>query len=322
MVEKIVGAVGLLGIILCSAFFSAVELAFTSFSSVRLYTLLEKGAQGAKSLERLRKNKRRVIISILIWNNLLNIAASALATSVAISYYGEEGIGVAIGVMTFVILTLGEIIPKSVSTVHGEALMLLAARPLEFIYFITYPAVLFFEQFNRLIPGVYARPTTVERFSEDEVRSAVKLGAQNKGITGREMELIENVLAFKGRTVAQAMTPRNVVVGLPAEISVASAYELAVKSKYSRFPVMSKDKVKGTVSIKMLCREVKARPGEAVSKVALKPISFKPNVRASNAFVQLQELGRNVAIVESSKGTFLGVVTLEDLMEELVGEIE
>lgn len=320
--ELYVDAVLLLVLLALSAFFSATEVAFLSVSRVRLHSLLEKKMKGAESLARLRGMRRRIIISILIGNNIVNITASALTTSIAIGLYGEDGLGIAIGAMAFIILTFGEIIPKSFATSYGEAFILLVSPVVEVFYMITYPLVALFDFINRITPGVYARATGVERFTEEEVLSAVKLGAKHKSITDEERKIIENVLEFNDRTVGEAMTPKSRVVALDGNMLVATAHKKALEnSMYSRFPIMVGGKVIGTVSVKILGRALYQHPDWHVAKIAWQPVRIRVNEKASNAFARLQRLGRNIAIVDDEKGNFAGVVTLEDLLEELVGEI-
>ncbi len=306
-----------------SAFFAASEVAFLSMSSIRLGSLVEKNVPGAKAVARLREKRRRVVISILIGNNIANIAASALATSIAIALFGEAGIGVAVGIMSFLLLTFGDITPKSFATSYGEKTILAIAPVLEGFYYVSFPFVILFEQINKIIPGVYSRATTVERFTEDDVRTAVKLGAKHKGITDKEKQLIENVLAFNDRTVEQAMTPKPGVVCLHSSMTVMDAQRKAVESKYSRFPVLSKKgNVTGLVSIKTINRALYENPDWAVGKIAIGPVKLHAREKANAAFSKLQKMGRNIAIVVNDKGDFTGIVTLEDLLEELVGEIE
>lgn len=305
-----------------SAFFAACEVAFLSISNVRLHALLEKKAPGAESLARLKAKRWRVIISLLIVNSITNIAASAIATSISIGLFGEDGVGVAIGVMTFLVLTFGEITPKSIATSYGERIMLAASPFIEMAYAITHPLVLVFEFINRLIPGVYSRATIVERFTEEDLRSAVKLGTQHKSITDKEKELIENVLEFNDRTVGEAMTIKSSVVSLPSDMLVAAAHKKALDSAYSRFPVVDKnDMVVGTLSVKILGKAFYEHPDWTVGQVAWKPVVFKQTDKSSNAFAHMQSIGRNIAVVVDDKGKFVGVVTLEDLLEELVGEL-
>ncbi|VVC00463.1 Uncharacterised protein [uncultured archaeon] len=313
----------LLAMLAVSAFFSAAEVAFLSISRVRLQSLLERKVKNADSVSRLRDRRRKFIISLVIGTTAINIASSAIATSIAISIYGENGVGIAIGVMTFALLTFGEIAPKSFATANGERIMLLFSPLLEAYYYLTYPLVLVFDFINRLIPGVYSRATGVEQFSEEEVRSAIKLGAKHKGITEKEREMIENVLEFNDRTVAEAMTPKSRVVALDGNMMVPEAHKKAVQqSQYSRFPVMMHGNAVGTISVKILGRAIYEHPDWHLHKVAWEPVRIRMTTKASDAFARLQHLGRNIAIVDNEHGEFVGVVTLEDLLEELVGEIQ
>ncbi|MCL6088996.1 MAG: CNNM domain-containing protein, partial [Candidatus Marsarchaeota archaeon] len=140
-------------LVVISAFFAAAEVSFLSISNVRLHALLERQASGAQSLSRLRANRRRVIIALLIGNNLANVGASALATSIAMSIFGEAGLGVAVGVMSFLLLTFGDIAPKSAATTYGERMALGFSPVIEAFYWLIFPLVLVFEFINRLIPG-------------------------------------------------------------------------------------------------------------------------------------------------------------------------
>lgn len=305
-----------------SAFFAAAEVSFLSLSAVRLHSLIEKKAPGAECLARLRRSKRRVVVSLLIGSNLANVGASALATSIAISIFGEAGLGVAVGVASFLLLTLGDIAPKSAATNHGERIALAIGPLIEMFYVASYPLVLFFEGINRLIPGVYARATTIEKFTEEEVRAAVRLGAQDQGISDREREIIENVLAFKDRRVEQAMTPRAAVDTLPVGMRAGEAHAVALRKAYSRFPVVRGSEVVGTLSVKMLGRAALDDPDQPIEAVMFRPILVGRHEKVSDAFQTLQRLGRNIAVVVDERGRMEGVVTLEDLLEELVGEIK
>lgn len=313
----------LIALLAISAFFAAIEVAFLSISRVRLHALVEKKVKGADSIARLRVHRRKVIIALIIGTTVVTIAISALATSIAIGTFGDEGIGIAVGIITFIVLVFGEIAPKSFATNHGEQLMLAFAPLTEAFYYLTYPLIVLFEIINRLIPGAYSRATGIEQFSEEDVRSAVKLGAHHKSISQKEKQLIENVLAFEDRTVAQAMTPKNRVVALHAETLVATAHRKAVWSKYSRFPVLSDGKrVVGTISVRILSQALYEHPQWTVGQVAWKPVIVQQNEKSHEAFAKLQDMGRNIAIVVNEKNEFVGVVTLEDLLEEIVGEIK
>ncbi len=322
MIDIYLEAVLLLVFVVISAFFAAGEVAFLSISSVKLNSLLEKKVPGAESLARLRANRRKVVISLLIGGNVANVAASALATGISIVLFGEAGIGIAVGITSFLLLTFGDIAPKSAATTHGEKIALSFAPVIEIFYFCSYPFVVLFETINHAIPGVYSRATGIEQFTEEDVRSAVKLGTLHKGISEKERELIENVLEFNDRPISKAMTPKSSVVSLHAAMPVSEALRNAAMSSYSRLPVLDESgKILGVVSIKTLAREVYEHPNFRVEQICSKPVILKTHDKLHDAFAKLQHLGRNIAIVVDEKENFAGVVTLEDLLEELVGEL-
>ncbi|MEK6982300.1 MAG: CNNM domain-containing protein [Candidatus Micrarchaeota archaeon] len=318
-----INTVLLILLIAASAFFAAAEVSFLALSLVRVHSLVEKQVKGALNIAELRREKRKVIIALLIGNNIVNIAASAIATDMALYLFGESGLAIAIGVMTFILLTLGDIAPKSFATSNGEKFMLFFGSLIFVFYKFSYPLVWIFDRINRLIPGVYSRATIIEQFTEDEVRTAAKLGAMHKGITEKEREMIEKVLEFKGRTVAEIMTPKSNVVCLEADLNILEAHKKALLSQYSRFPVLDgAGVVVGTVSIKILGRALYEKPDKFVLDAAWKPILINKKEIVANAFANLQSLGRNMAIVVDDRENFVGVVSLEDLLEELVGEIK
>ena len=314
----------LIVLVLVSAFFAAAEVSFLSLSSVRFHALLERNAKGAESLGRLRSKRRRVIIALLIGSNICNVAASVLATSIATGFFGAEtGLGVAVGVMSFILLTFGDIAPKSAATTYGERMALAFAPIIEVFYGIAWPLVIIFEFINHLIPGVYARPTGIERFSEDDLRSAVKLGAQHQSITLEEKRLIENVLEFDKKPLDKVMTPSSGVVSLSATAQVEQALDVAIDSQYSRFPVLdASGHMVGVVGTRSLARAARRRPGSRVTEAMTKPVLFRQSEKAHAAFSLMQHMGRNIAGVVDEKGRMVGLVTLEDLLEELVGEIK
>lgn len=320
--ERIIPLLFLALFVVLSAIFAACEVAFLSISNVRLFSLVDKKVPGSESLARLRQNRRRVVISLLIGNNVANVAASALATALCMELFGEEGLAVAVGLSSFLLLTVGDIMPKSTATTHGERIALAFAPAMEMFYWLVYPLVLLFEGFNRLIPGVYATATKIERFTEEEVRSAVRLGEKHQSITSKEREMIENVLSFNDRTVGQVMTPKGKVIGFKHNEMVPEAHKKAIESVYTRFPVFDGGKPVGVVSMKLLGRALYQHPDWRVDKASVITIKARTHDRVSDTFARLQEAGRNIAIVYDNENKYAGIVTVDDLLEELVGEMQ
>lgn len=306
-----------------SAFFSAAEVAFLSVTNVKLHSMLERKVNGAETLARLKHNRRRTIISLLIGNNLANISASSITTSIAIGIFGEAGVGVAVGVMFFVLLTFGEIAPKSAATAYGDKFALAAAPAIELFYNLSLPVVIFFEFVNRLIPGVYSKATKIEQFTEEELLSAVRLGAKHKSITERERQLIENVLELNDRPISKAMITKAGVVSLNADTLVREAHKKAVDYGYARFPVINKKgDVVGVASMRTLGAAMHEHPNATVSEYMRPPIKVRQNETVSEVFHRLQSLGRNIAIVVDAHDKFAGIITMEDLLAEIVGDFE
>lgn len=320
--ELLVDIAALVALIGISAFFAACETSFLSISLLRVHSLLEKNVPGAQALYRLKGRRRRVLIALLIGNNIANIAASAVATVVAIALFGDQGLGIAIGVTSFLMLTFGDIAPKSLATSHGESIILYCAPIVEGIYYAFFPLVVFFEFINHLIPGVYSRATGIERFTEEEVKAAVKLGATHKSISEKERELIENVLAFNDKIVAHAMTPRTRIVFFQGEMLATDALHRAIHSTYYRFPVVKENQVIGTVNIRALAKAVEDNPNWRVEKLILPVLKVKSSDALNVAFAKLQQANRHFSIVEDDKGNFVGVLTMADMLEELVGKMK
>jgi len=320
--ELLINTIALVGLIVISAFFAACETSFLSISLLRVHSLLEKNVPGAAALYRLKGKRRRVLIALLIGNNIANIAASAVATVIAIVLFGDQGLGIAIGLMSFLMLTFGDIAPKSLATSHGERIILTCAPIVEGIYYAFFPLVVFFEFINHLIPGVYSRATGIERFTEEEVKAAVKLGATHKSISETERELIENVLSFNDKIVAHVMTPRSRVVAFSAEALATDALHKAIHSSYYRFPVIKEGKVIGTVNIRALAKAAEDNPNWRVEKVLLPVVRIKSSETLNNAFAQLQQANRHFSIVVDERGNFVGVLTMDDMLEEIVGSLK
>jgi len=310
----------LIALLALSAFFAACEVSFLSISNLRMHSLLEKHAPGSESLARLKAKKRRVIISLLIGNNIANIAASTIATAVAIAVFGEAGIGISVGVMSFLIITFGDIAPKSAATTYSEGIALVCAPLMEVFYILSYPFIIIFEKINQMIPGIYSRPTGIERFTEEEVRTAVKLGAHHQSISQTELSMIENVLAFNDRTVEHGMTPIGRVMMFEADMHIKTALERALTSNYTRFPVTRKGKVIGTVSLHLLSKMAFEHPDVCVGQCTLPPFKIRRDEKLNMAFATMRERGKRIGLIMGEKGEILGIITLEDFLSALMNK--
>ncbi len=310
----------LVALIALNALFSAVEVAFLTVSRIRLHRLLDRQTPGADRLARLKAQSNRTIIAVLIGSNVAGVAASVLAADLAVQMFGDVGLGIATGVMTLVLLTLGEVTPKTLASVHAEPIILFFSAPLEALVFVLSPLISAFDAFNRAVAGTRAH--SVSKVTEDEVRAAVRLGVQDQAITATERHFIENVLHFNDKTVAQCMTPKSRAVTFLPEWTASHALEKALETPYSRFPVVRDGRALGLITVRRLAGCVKENPSRLVSECMRKPVlSLRQDLLANEAFARMQAQPANLAVVVDAQGQFSGIVTLEDLLEELVGEI-
>jgi len=310
-------------VLLClSAFFSGSETALIALSRARADALAEAGRPGAQSLQQLKENPSRMLVAILIGNNLVNISASALATVLATRAFGSIGPGIAVGALTVVILIFGEITPKSLATRYSERISLAVAPIILVLVRITAPVSHVFEYFTRgaTNPGAGEDPTV----TESELISMAGYGEEEGTIEESEKRLIERAFAFTDLTAADVMTPRHKVFGLAADLTLTAAVDKLVDVPFSRIPLHGKDpdEIVGVVHVReLLSATLRMTSDRRLDQFSRAPY-FIPEAQSLNDTIAALRQERNqLAIVVDEHGIMEGVVTLEDLMEELVGEI-
>lgn len=310
--------------LILSAFFSGIESALVSLSSLKIHALLKAKKRGAVTLNRIKEQPRKLIITILIGNNVVNIGASALATKIMIDMYGSTGVGIATGIMTFLILVFGEIIPKTFALAHAERVSLIVAPILEFLMYVLYPIVALLEIVAKVGVKLSGADKEPPLLTEEEFKTLLEIGAKEKVIERKEKELIEGVLEFNDITAEEVMTPRVKIFCLDADMTVKNALPLVVKKNFSRIPIYEEtvDKIVGIVMVRNLLEAfIKKKADYKLKRVSMKPL-FTSNKRIiSPLFKELQEKRRHMAIVVDEFGGTEGIVTMEDLLEEIVGEI-
>ena len=306
-------------LIALSAFFSGSEIALVSVSRLRVRVLVKENKNGARALQRLKKKLHKAIITILIGNNLVNIFASSLATALAIDVFGSLGVGIAVGIMLFLILVFGEIVPKTFCTANAERVALFSAPILELLMKIFSPIIPFFE----IIPEKLFRLSKKQKpiVTEMEIKQAVEVGVEEKAIERQEKVLINRILLFNDITVERVMVPRNKVVGVNQLETVESALKIAAKKGFSRYPVFSDGNVLGTVHVKnMMVISSSKRKKMNVKKVMIPPLFVETDTIIDDVFNAMKRKRIHIAYVRDSH-KIIGLVTMEDLIEELLGEI-
>ncbi|MEA3230051.1 MAG: hemolysin family protein, partial [archaeon] len=254
-------------LIIFSALFSGIETALISVNMIKVNSLLKQKRKGSEALYRLKQNPHKLIVTILIGNNLVNITAASLATVIFTDLFGSGGIGIATGIMTFLILIFGEITPKTLASQNAEAISLIVARPLELFSIFFSPFVSFFENISRFMSYLFGSKKSAE-LSEDEMKIIVTMGVE-EGIMNKEAgEMMHNVLEFKGTKVTEVMTPKVSVEMIDSDKQLKDVIDFVVKMPFSRYPVYSgnKDNITGILYIDDVLRYTKDKKMEVKIK--------------------------------------------------------
>ncbi len=315
----------LLGLLMLSAIFSGTELALVSLNDVKVRALLEKKRQGARTLARLKSKPQKLIITILIGNNIVNIGASAYVTFLITNLVGSKGVGIATGVMTFLVLLFGEIIPKSFAARNTETIALMVARPLEVLQFVLSPLIWIFDILSKIVLLFTRGSQQYATVTERELRIMAQMGAEEGTILKQEREMLENVFKLNDITAEDVMTPRMRMFALDQELHLSDVLPSITKAPYSRVPIYKKnrDNITGILYLRDLLVHLanKHERNIPIKELAKKPFFVPKEKSVDELFKDFQEQNIHIAIVLDGRGGTEGVVTLEDLLEELVGEI-
>lgn len=311
-------------LIALSAFFSGSEIALFSLSNIKLKKLLKARKKGAGTLKKLKARPHRLLVTILICNNVVNIGAAALATVLATDAFGSSGLGIAIGVITVLILVFGEITPKSLFHQKAERMSLLVARPLYVLSYILYPVIVFLEFINRGILRIGGVKKAKDEITEEEIMAALSLGAEAGVIERDEEEMIENIIDFGDSMVKEVMTPIKQVATIRSDKKLMHVITKILETKYSRIPVYRKNlnNIIGTVNLRSILKYVKRKEFDTpVEKLIYPVIHVRENDKLDDVLDTLKENATHMAIVLDRDKKVKGIVTMEDLLEEIVGDI-
>ncbi len=310
-------------LLVLSGVFSGSETALVSLSMARAESLYREGRSGSRALYHLKSDPSRMLITILIGNNVVNIAASAMATVVATEYFGTRGPGIAVGVLTILILIFGEITPKSLATRFSERISLFISPLIYGLMRLMYPLVWLFLQFTNWIRS---RTKAVEDplVTESEVITMVGHGEVEGVIETGEREMIERVFNFNDLKAADVMTPRRQVYRLDGRRLVKDVLPEILQQPFSRIPLFAADpdEIVSLVFLRDLMIAITSGDMDIpVSQIAQEPLFTAENTPTDELIRTLRSKRRHMAVVVDEHGAMVGVVTLEDLLEELVGEI-
>ena len=313
--------------IVLSAFFSSSETAFISLERFRVRHMVETKVKGAKRVAKMLERPDRFLSTILLGNNLVNTAATAMATILAISIWEDQGVIIATLGMTVVLLIFAETMPKTFANRHAERLSLLFARPIEILSWLFSPVVIVLSWlasgFTRLIGGT---PVPRSIISDEEIRSMITVGHKEGTMEEAEADMLHAVFEFGDNPVSEVLVPRPEVVGIEKGETLTEFLKTYSESPISRFPVYEEnmDNVVGILSIKDVLMAL-ARGSitkEASIDELIRPAYFTPETkRISELFTEMRDKNYRMAIVVDEYGGTAGIVSLSRLMEEIVGPV-
>jgi CBS domain containing-hemolysin-like protein len=313
---------------LLTAFFAGTETALVSMNWLRLENWLEKGRRGARTVERFVGDPQRLLGTTLVGTNIAVIMTSSLISwrlATTLTSWPTQLVG-AVSTLTsaLAILVLGEIIPKAIGLRHSDAITLKVIHPLRAFYWVLSPVIVVVSAvargLNKML-GVDARQWS-RRLTKDQLRSLLANEGERAGAVDKEgTELISGIFEFAVTSVGEVMVPRTDIVGVSLESTVGDAVSLVREHGFSRLPLLSedRDRIEGMIH----SRDLLGRPGDERVEALARPIPHVPATKTcDDLFRELQASRQHMAVVVDENGSLAGIVTLEDLIEELVGEIE
>jgi len=308
-----------------SGFFSGLEVALVGIRKSKVIQLFKEKKKGSKALHKLKTNPSWMMSSVNLGNNLVNVGASALATSLAIRLFGSDGLGIAVGVMTFVILVFGEITPKTYCNANSTKIALRYAPVLLGFSYAFYPVVKFFEIISKGVVKLTGSSYNPPPITEEDIKGVIEQGLAEKALEKEEMELVHSALKFDDTVIRSVMTPRTKMFTLNSKMLLFEALPQINQMGHSRIPIFGEngDDIVGFVHAKDILKELeKENDGISLKEIARKPVFASQEKMVSSLLKEMQGRKTHMAIVMDEHGGVEGLVTLEDLLEEIVGEIE
>jgi CBS domain containing-hemolysin-like protein len=323
----VAGSLTILVLIALSGFFSSSEIAMFSLANHRIDTLVEEGRPGADTVKQLKDNPHRLLVTILVGNNIVNIAMSSIATGLFARFMsqGQAVLAATFGI-TALVLLFGESAPKSYAVENTESWALRIARPLKLSEYFLYPLIVTFDYLTRIVNRVTGGRSSIESsyVTRDEIQDMIETGEREGVIDEEEREMLDRIFRFNNTIAKEVMTPRLDVHAVSTEATVDQAIETCVQADHERIPVYegTLDNIIGVVSVRDLVRE--RYYGEATPELddVVRPTLHVPESKnVDDLLEEMQESRVQLVVVIDEFGTTEGLITLEDMAEEIVGEI-
>ncbi|MGZ0748474.1 hemolysin family protein [Haloparvum sp. AD34] len=323
----VLGVATILLLIVLSAFFSSSEIAMFSLQQHRIESMVEDGIPSAEVISSLKSDPHRLLVTILVGNNVVNVAMSSVATALFALYLSQgKAVFAATFGITTVVLLFGESAPKSYAVENTESWALRVARPLKYAELTLLPLVLLFDYLTRLVNRVTGGQAAIEStyVTREEIQNIIQTGEREGVIEEDEREMLDRIFRFNNTIAKEVMTPRLDVTAVPKSATVEEAIQTCVQSDHERVPVYegNLDNIVGVVTVRDLVRELHYTEGEPELDHVVKPTLHVPESKNADELLQeMQENRLQMAVAIDEFGTTEGIITLEDMVEEIVGEI-
>ena len=313
-----------IGLLALSAFFSSSETAMMAVNKIRVRNLADAGLSSAQTLMKVLDNQPKMLSAILIGNNIVNISASSLATILVTRAFGDMYVGVGTGILTLLVLIFGEITPKTSATLYSETMALRFAKPIYMIMQVLTPVIFIVDKLSQgVLRLLHVDPNKKQdAITEDELRTIVEVSHEEGVIESDEKKMIYNVFDFGDSVAKDIMVPRIDMTFIDVDATFSEVIEVFREVKYTRYPVYEEttDNVIGIINIKdlLLTENQKKFCIRDYLREPLYTYEFK---KTAELMVELRKTQNNIAIVLDEYGATAGLITLEDMLEEIVGDI-
>ena len=312
-------------LVLMSAFFASSETALINTSKIRLKYLVKEKVKNADKLEKLYEDSNKLIGAILIGNNIVNVATSSIATIITTSRFSNAGLGISVGLTTLVILIFGEITPKNLALKNSESISLFVAPIILFLVRIFTPILFILNNISNLLSALLGQRNDDKKptITQDELKTIVDVSNQEGVLETDETEMIQNIFEFKDLTVDDIMIQRRDIVAISADMSYDEIIDVFKNRQLSRLPIYEDtiDDIIGVLYAKDLFFTEQSKEDFDIKTVMREPVFVNEFVKISDFFKKMQQVKTHIAIVLDEYGGVAGIVTMEDLVESIVGDI-
>ncbi len=324
------GAIAVAVLIGLSGFFSSSEIAMFNLPKHRLEGMVEDGVAGAELVKSLKDDPHRLLVTILVGNNIVNIAMSSIATAIlSLHFGGLVGVLLATFGITALVLLFGESVPKSYAVENTESWAVRISKPLKATEYLLYPLIVLFDYLTRQVNKLTGSTGAIESpyVTRDEIQEMIESGEREGVLEEEEHEMLTRIFRFNNTIVKEVMTPRLDMTAVPKDAGIDEAIETCIQSGHARVPVYegSLDNVQGVVHIRDLVRDLNYGETEAEDlclEDLIQPTLHVPESKnVDELLTEMRENRMHMAIVIDEFGTTEGLVTVEDMIEEIVGEI-